>query len=256
MEQIGREREPIPMPHVEEEATIENELRPELRKLFDIIVRENPELAQTQIHLFTPVDAYDAGGYYTLEELEEGVIAPFIHVSAGGVESYVPLLEIRKASVSINAKALGIELADMTPELLELFILAHEMGHVKDFVSNYQTDPELGGWDAPDMMAFHRDAILNTLPIPNVSPTGLTGDLRDVTSLKQVMTNYPKLESHPRFSEMETVEDLIRIQEEEYRTSEPERYADTFAAKFLKKHSEELGLSLHEVEQDQLPLAA
>ncbi|NQV89328.1 MAG: hypothetical protein HQ488_03345 [Parcubacteria group bacterium] len=257
MEKALPERDPGALHLVEAEPTIETELRPEVRRLFEIIVRENPELSETQMRTFKPEDAYDAGGFYTLDqELEEGVIIPFIHVAEGGAESYAPLLEIRKASVAINAEALGIDPSAMTPELLELFILAHEMGHVLDFVSNYQRDPDLSGWDAPDEMAFHRSAILNTLPIPNVSPTGLTGDLRNVTSLEAVLNDHPKLAAHPRFKEMQTVEDLIRVQEEEYRASEPERYADTFAAQFLKKHSEELGLSLHEVEQDQLPLAA
>jgi hypothetical protein len=245
MEKGMREGEPSNLRLVDTERAIETELRPEVRKLFDIIIRENPELSATKIETFYPVDIYDAGGYYTLEEID-GEITPVIHISAGGPADYRPLMEIRKASVEINAETLGIDMEDMTPELLELFILAHEMGHVQDFVSNYQRDPDLDGWGAPEEMAFHRHFILGTLPIPHISPTGVTGHMRDVTSLDEVLKIEPRLAKHPRFNEINTVEDLIRVQEEEYRASEPERYADAFAAAFLNKHSKELGLSLHE----------
>ena len=256
MEKGARESEPNNLRLVDSEPTIETELRPEVQRLFKIIVRENPELSATQIQTFEPVNKYDAGGYYTLEVGEDGEVTPVIHISAGGTSNYAPLMEIRKASVAINAETLGIDNNDMTPELLELFIIAHEMGHVKDFVSNYQRDPDLSGWEAQDEMFFHRHAILGTLPIRNVSPAGLTGHLRNVTSLEEVLKVEPNLAKHPRFDEIETVEDLIRVQEEEYRASEPERYADDFAAKFLNKHSEDLGLSLHEPAAAELPEAA
>lgn len=256
MEKGTREGEPNNLHLVDSEPIIETELRPEVQRLFDIIIRENPELSATQVSIFTPNDIYDAGGFYTFEEVEEGVITPFIQMSAGGHEAYIPLLEIRKTSVSIIAKALKVEVNLVTSELLELFILAHEMGHVKDFVSNYQSDPELNGWNASEEMDFHRHFILGTLPIRNVSPTGLTGHLHDVTSLEEVLKVEPNLAKHPRFNEIKTVEDLIRVQEEEYRASEPERYADDFAAKFLNEHSEELGLSLHEGVTEEAAIAA
>ena len=52
-----------------------------------------------------------------------------------------------------------------------------------------------------------------------------------------------EVERHPQFAEMTSPAELLRIQEEEYRNSAVERYADDFAAELLQNHADEFGLT-------------
>ena len=138
----------------EREKSKETDLSPGLKKIFEIVERENNELKNITLRKFPAKDAYDAGGYYNLEETKDGSVVPCIYISEGKPEMFRDLLEARKTSVKLNAELLGINPEEITPELLQIFIVAHELGHIKDFVSNYQSDPELPGWSAAEEMYF------------------------------------------------------------------------------------------------------
>lgn len=227
-----------------ERAETEMEIEPRLRKLFEIARQENPELASAKLQTFTPKDKYDSGGYYDFEEGEGGEIAPTLFISEGSSSLLAPLLEVRKEAIRINASLLGINPEEVTTEILQVFIFAHELGHIKDFLRNYKSDPSLEGWEAVDEMGSHRDSVLMQLPVPNLSPTHLIGELREVSKLEEAIAMYPEIKRHPKFSGLETVQDLLRLQEEEYRGSEPERYADEFAAELLTRHAQEFGIPI------------
>ncbi len=198
-------------------------------------------LAKIWFKTFTPRSAFDAGGYYEISEDPHGNPFVTICISEGESQALAPLLHLRRRAVEINAEMLGIAPEQMTPELFHAFIVAHELGHATDFLRNYQSDPTVSGWEGSEEMAMHRREILKTLPAGNVPPGDLAEILSGMHSLDAALSLYPGLKKHPRFYEIKTIEDLLAIQEEEYRASEPERYADAFAARLLKKHAKEIG---------------
>lgn len=56
-----------------------------------------------------------------------------------------------------------------------------------------------------------------------------------------VIKMFPRIKQHPKISEIKNIDDLIRLQEIEYRNSAPELYADAFAAELLKAVLFQLG---------------
>jgi len=237
-------------------ANIEKEVSPKLKKLFKVALKENPELAKAQFRQFPPIDKYDAGGYFELENNMQGDVVPVLFLSEGKAELLTPLLKIRKESIKINASSLGIDSKEMTPELLQLFIVAHELGHIKDYMVNYEADPDLSAEEAAQEMYFHRDSVLGHLPIPELSPTHLAGELQAETNLQDVIKQYPIIKKHPKFKELKTIEDLLRLQEEEYRMSVPEKYADDFAVDLLKRHADEIDLPMLKSDKKSIKKAA
>ncbi len=225
-----------------EETREGGELPPKVEALISLIFENCPELKGVSVSTFVPKDEFDGGGYYEFVEGEEGEPVPTIFISQGAADLLEPLLETRKYSVELNARLLGIDPRDMDCELLQLFIVAHEMGHIRDYVVNFKSDSDLVGWEAVDEMNYQRDEVLATLPVGNLSPTSLVRELSGMTNLSEAVAKFPDLAKHPEFARMATLDDLIRIQELEYRTSPPESYADAFAARFIQEHAEKLGL--------------
>lgn len=221
-----------------QQAELRNELPKEVSRMLEIAFQQYPELAKTKIEAFPPQDRFDAGGFYEFEEGADGQPIAKICVSRGNAELLRPLLEIRKSSVAINAKMLGIDPKDVTPQLLQYFIIAHELGHIKDFKVNYEGDPSLEGWEAVDEMAYQRDAVLAMLPVPNLSPTHLARELEGLT-YEDAIEKFSTLKEYKDFA---SIEDILARQESEYRSSAPESYADEFAAIFLKTNADQLGL--------------
>lgn len=84
-----------------------SELTPTLVALIESALKQSPELASISINTFSPKDDFDAGGYYELEQDEQGNITPSIYISLGEPELLAPLMEIRKESIKINAELLG-----------------------------------------------------------------------------------------------------------------------------------------------------
>lgn len=219
------------------------ELNPQVEMLLSIVRKEYPELADVELKVFSPEDEFDGGGYYKFFEDADGQPLPVICISAGDPRFLAPLMAIRRSSIEINAEMLGIEYEKMTLELLQLFIIAHEFGHIKDFKINFQADSNLQGWEAVDIMEYQRDAVLSMLPAKNISPTHLASKLRDAKTLEDAIKLFPEIMVYPKFHEIKSVGDLLRAQEIEYRSSPPESYADTFAAGLLLQHAKELGIS-------------
>jgi hypothetical protein len=248
---------PIHDKHPTRETTIRDEVKnqintasniekktPEIQKLFEVAIRENPELAVIQFRTFLPEDTYDVGGYYDFEENDTGKITLVLFLFEGSPQLLAPLLTIQKESIRIISKLLGIAPESITPELLQLFIVAHELEHLKDFLINYQTNHDLIEWDTVEEMDSKRDSELSHLPVPNLRPSQLSRELRGKNNLKKAIEQYPEIINYHRFKEITTVEDLLRLQGEEYRQSEAEKYADNFAAKLLTEHLKEFGLLL------------
>lgn len=233
MRNIDISREPI-----QEEV----ELPPSLSKVIEVIFREYPELRDITIKTFASQDYFDVGGYYEFVEDAKGKPVPQICISKGDANLLTRLFDIRRSSIAINAQMLGIESKDMTPELLQIFIIAHEFGHIKDYKVNFEGDPNLHEWDAVKEMDYQREAVLSMLPIPNITPTHLAIKLKGLVRLEDVVEKFPDLQKYTGFKNLITVEDVLTAQEIEYKSSTPESYADKFATDFLRHHASELGI--------------
>lgn len=225
----------------EAETGHEKQEKTSVDRLTELLFEKFPQLKDVQVRRFVPEDDFDAGGFYDFEEID-GKVVPLIFISEGDSELLRPLLEIRRASIQVNADLLGIDVYSVTPQLLQMFIIAHEFGHIKDYVGNYESNPILEGWAAVEEMDSHRQAVLYSLPIPNLNPTHLAGELDGMLSIKEVLIKYPDLKKHPKFASIKSVADLLQIQEQEYRLSVPEKYADDFAAEFMRDNAAELGI--------------
>ncbi|TAL51056.1 hypothetical protein EPN81_01045 [Patescibacteria group bacterium] len=211
---------------------------PDILLVLELCITEYPQAGDTVFETFTPEDEFDAGGFYRL--IEEGdEIIPTIFISEGHHERMESLLKIRRASVEAAAHLLEIAPDHMTTRLLRQFIITHELGHILDFLNNYLPE-HTNSIDAADEMSQHRELSMRTLPVSGVNPTDLAREISSLTSLQQAFTLFPSLSKYPRRDEILSLADLLRIQEEEYRSTPQERYADEFAAQFLKRHAKEL----------------
>ena len=213
------------------------ELPPNVRKVLEIAFLEYPEFKNINIKTFSPRDDFDAGGYYKFIEDKRGEPIAQICISEGDAKLLVPLLDIRKSSVTMNAQMLGIDSSKMSPELLQIFIITHELGHIRDYQVNFASDPDLEGWEAVDEMAYQREAVLTMLPIRNINPTDLARELAGVENLQEVLDRFPEIKEYPGFEDINSIDDVLFAQEREYRLSAPEIYADKFASNFIKKHA-------------------
>lgn len=243
---------PIEPPHSSPQTLVEllesspERLDPEVKVLFNIFAQTYPEAHEIRFELFPPQDSFDAGGYYQIATFPDRVV-PIIFVSEGTYEQLKPLMDIRRTSVEINARLLGIAPELMTTRLLHRFIIVHELGHVLDFLKNYRHD-DVDPYEAEAEMSNHREWSKATLPVPGLSPNELARELSALHSLAEVVEQFPELARHPGFSQCSGVEDVLRLQEQEYRSTPQERWADEFAVRFLTSHAGELGFP--ELEQD------
>jgi len=138
---------------------------------------------------------------------------------------------------------LGISLPQLSPKLLRLFIIAHEIGHASDYVKNYETNPDYEGSDAAEEWDLHYEANLLTLPVPGFDPVDLHEELSKYSGLEDFLRANPNVAKTIDTSKVRTVQDLIDTQEVAYRTSAYESYADNFAAAFLKKNAVKLNIA-------------
>jgi hypothetical protein len=214
----------------------EYNLSPKVRELLAFAIKDYPQLANLGFETFEPKDEFDAGGYYDFKEDKNGEPVPVIFISEGDAQLLQPVMEIRKQSVDLNAQKLGITKKEMTPELMQLFIIAHEMGHVYDYKRNYKANSDLKGWEAVEEMQYDRENVLTMLPVEGINPTHLASQLNGMSNLNEVVKLFPKIKNYFGFDKLKTVEDVIAEQERMYRSSSPETYADDFATKLLKKH--------------------
>lgn len=220
----------------------ESKLPEKLRMLFAAALQDHPVLAAVRFETFKPSNEHDAGGLYKTVDDGSGTPMPVIYISEGEAEALRPLMRSRRRAMEINARQLEIDPDQLTPELLQLFIIAHELGHAKDYLVNYLQNPELQPKEVAEEMWMHRRNVLGTLPVRGYDPSMLNHLLtRFVRDLADAVQKWPEIKDHPRYAEMKTLDDLSGIQEEEYREAPPELYADRFAAELVRKNFAALG---------------
>ena len=234
-----REHEPKRRFTLQEAIETESPLVPEsIKTLFAIVLREHPELGGTQFEVAREGDKRCSIGSYDILEREDGMPLPVIFLDTEDLSRFQRLIDKGLLAVKMNAEQLGLHVDEMTPELLRLFIVSHELGHIHDFVKNYLSDPDLDPWEALDEMDDHRDASMRFLPGGGLTPRDFADRIRDAKTIEEAVDRVPAIRNHPRFGEIDTVEGWIDLQDEEYRTSPPESYADHFAARLILRHAD------------------
>ncbi len=147
-------------------------------------------------------------------------------------------LSTRPLSCKLACEQLGIDMSQLTPELLRAFIFLHECGHAHDFIVNFSNFSSL---DHPENSSTRfEDACmrcnerqeyeLKKLPIP-VTPAGFLASRREYPQfLDQLISEYLQ-------KDVLTEDDYSRVLfdlEHAYKELPSEKYADDFAVRYLQ----------------------
>ncbi|HEX5447654.1 MAG TPA: hypothetical protein VFW90_00405 [Candidatus Saccharimonadales bacterium] len=115
----------------------------------------------------------------------------------------------------IFASKLGIEPEMMTPQMLYVFGVAHELGHITEYM-DYEADPEA--------LKERRKKERAALPIGNTTVSALMKV--DSNARKYVEENWDDIS---KAFHITSFEELLNLQHSAYRSMSGERHADNFA---------------------------
>lgn len=209
-------------------------------KTLSLIFEENPHLSNIEVFKISPKDEPNTGGYFHRLKINENTFIPSIFIVEKDDEHMKKILKTREPSARRVAELLGINFSDLTPDLLRQFIISHELGHASDYVKNYENNPKNEGGDAANEWNLHYEANLTNLPVPGFDPVDLRYEFQYFDTLEQFIEAYPDTRTTFDSKRVTTLSELLRLQEQAYRESEYERYADNFATDFLKKNKDKL----------------
>lgn len=211
-------------------------------KMLELVLNQNPHLSHIEVVFISPEDEPNTGGIFRRVQIDEQTYIPTIFIVSKNQEHMSRLKQTRQKSAARVAELLGIDFAELSPELLRQFIIAHELGHASDYVKNYETNPDFHGSDAVEEWELHYEANLLTMPVPGLDPVELREVLSQFDNLEDFLESNPNLKNTINTNEIKNLQDLINLQETTYRNSEYERYADNFATKFLQENSADLNI--------------
>jgi len=208
--------------------------------MLKIMPEINKFLSEVQIAFISPKEEPETGGFFDLVQTDKKTFIPTIFIVEENNEHLEKIMKTREKSAERVAELLRIDLKDLTPKLLKRFIVAHELGHAADYIKNYANNPEYENaaaeWD------LHYEANLSGLPVPGLDPAELRRETSKFDNLKSFLKANPAAAKNINPDKIKTLKDLIIAQESAYRDTPYEKYADNFAAKFLKKHANRLGI--------------
>jgi hypothetical protein len=204
--------------------------QPDIKRVFEFFLEEYPTLADLRLGFISGETEIETGGYFKVETPDEKTILPIIFLTSSGQKRIEKLFSSRRRSVEICAQLLGLEIEQITPELLNLFIIAHELGHAVDFWKNYLSS-NVNPKSAYEEWRDHYDLNLDTLPVRGMSPADLTARLSSEIDLDGLIQQHPEI---GRLN-VRSANDVLALQEEAYRALPHERFADNLAADFLKR---------------------
>lgn len=215
----------------------------ELEMIWDIVLKEFPELSQLGIEKLMPTQedflSYTAGEFVSSDASRE----PLIRMAQGDIKHLDSLKVSRSAAVEIMANKLGVAFENIDAKILNLLIFLHEVGHGKDYISNYRGNAAYSSReDADNEWHKHFEHQLKSLPVPGLDPTDLRLMLKELGGWQAFKAHYTNLNSVFNKYNIQNEEDLLRVQEVEYRNLPHESYADDFASKVLKEHWGTIGL--------------
>ncbi len=220
-----------------------SKVNPEIRNFFSLIYDQNPSLSNIRVDYVTPEDEPGTGGYLELVEIRKDVFVPTIFVMPGQDGHMKNLMKSRRSSAEIAANMLGIAFEKMTPRLLGLFIMAHELGHVTDYIRNYELNSDYKGAEAAEEWRIHYDLNLLALPVSGLDPSGLRQEINNFRNLDEFLIKFPDTKRGIDPEKVKSLDDLLHEQEIAYRSMPYENYADNFAVNFLKRNAQELKIS-------------
>lgn len=208
-----------------------------------IMLEKHDHLSHVEVVFISPEEEPDTGGFFHRVEIDEQTFLPTIFIVSENQEHMNRLKDTRQSSAARVASMLGIDFSQLSPKLLRLFIIAHELGHASDYIKNYETNPEYQVTDAAEEWDLHYESNLLTMPVPGFDPVDLREELSRFDSLEDFLKANPNLSKTISTGEIKTKQDLINAQEIAYRTSAYESYADDFATDFLKNNAAELNIT-------------
>lgn len=160
---------------------------------------------------------------------------PRIVVYTGNSFHYDQLLTQREISSRTAAEMIGIDFEEIkrNPQILALFIFLHEIGHARDYILNY-----LKGLRGNDEYSPAKSWNENTeqeqgkLYIPNCNPA----QARAMYESGELKVYFDQYRDYYQQHSINSPEELLEANERVYRNLPKEKYADQFAADFIKKH--------------------
>ncbi len=120
--------------------------------------------------MISPEEEPNTGGYFERVQIDENTYIPRIVLVGNDLEHMTRIRDTRHASSKRVADLLGIDITQLTPELLRKFIIAHEFGHTKDYIQNYERNPDYPGVEASQEWDWHYEQTLMSLPVPGLDP--------------------------------------------------------------------------------------
>lgn len=194
-----------------------------------------PHLDQMQVESATaqqyPVLEHTGGFWRRPQTSGE---APKIVVNMEQNQHYERLLVDRELSARKSAEVIGIDFEVMKqhPNILKLFIFLHEIGHVEDYITNFQKKSESDGSDPVQTNLEKRNQEMATLPIPGTNPP----QAKQMFDKGELQLYYTKYAQHYQSVGIMSAEALLRAQEIAYHELPSESYADQRAGEILRKH--------------------
>jgi hypothetical protein len=165
-----------------------------------------------------------------------------INVDMGGELQLELAKTKRPVSVEIAAKLIGIAPEHLTSEVFNTFVFLHEYGHAHDFVTHYQNAEESKSLSTNQIADIWRNEYTqhrSKLPIPNMGTSELIETLSK-QSLLEFLKTRPVTSRRLKAANLKTAQEVINAQDAAYRSMPAEKYADEFAASFIKKHLPEI----------------
>lgn len=213
-----------------------------ISRIHEMVVREYPFLAHIDLSvLFLHPDQHELeirGIHRTPNEDQREMIEMDL-----GSESHMDSVrEVRKPQLEAFSKLLGIKPEQITAELFDTFILLHEFGHAHDFATNFVQNPEMVDISEEDLGFAWREEYARQkeeLPIPDLSGSEFRERLETKTFEVYLQEN-PDLQKRLDELGLSTAEDAMNTQMRAYREIPAEKYADAFAADFIRKHLPEI----------------
>lgn len=219
--------------------TVENKvenLDPELKKIWKEVLAVYPNLSRVEI-IVPDADtslAYTGGEF--LHPDNDNPDPAIVILPADG-SLYERLKETRPLAIKIQADLLGRKVEELTGEDIKKFIFLHEVGHAYDFITNFESDPQIGKEDAVHTWNMLRTDQMDSLPVSGLDPNDLKMAIGEIKELVDFINMRPEVEFRLKELGIESINDLLVAQELGYRNLPKESFADQFAARFLKSIS-------------------
>lgn len=188
---------------------------------------QHPELKEVEFEVVD--DGVFEGG--ACEVSPDGT-SVLVLIGAGSAERFASLKESRADAIRSMADRLGVPFEEMDGDMIRQFILFHEVGHARDFLTNFVSrETGLDPRSAECVWRENAQIQMDSLPFPGVAPADLREDILLAGGFAAWRELEPFADAWCREKNVSSEQELIALQEPAYRALQKEAYADEFAAK-------------------------